>query len=64
MDIMNIGDDHNVPLVPCSSWKSLMKVNKIYEQYFVDNKPARACFAVKQLPRNALVEIEAIAYKK
>ncbi|KAG2385713.1 hypothetical protein C9374_003528 [Naegleria lovaniensis] len=40
------------------------EVNKIYEQYFVDNKPARACFAVKQLPRNALVEIEAIAYKK
>jgi len=39
-------------------------VNKIYEEYFVDNKPARACFAVKQLPRNALIEIEATAYKK
>jgi len=26
--------------------------------------PARACYAVKSLPKNALVEIECIAIKK
>ena len=36
--------------------------NKIYEEYFV-SKPARSCFAVKDLPKGALVEIEVIAYK-
>ena len=34
--------------------------NKVYEKYFV-SKPARSCVAVKQLPRNALCEIETIA---
>jgi len=38
-------------------------MNAVYAQYFVDNKPARAAFAVKDLPRGALVEIEAIANK-
>jgi len=38
-------------------------MNAVYAQYFVDNKPARAAFAVKDLPRGALVEIEAIAAK-
>lgn len=35
--------------------------NHVYEQYFV-SKPARSCVAVKQLPKNVLCEIEAIAY--
>ena len=34
--------------------------NKVYEQYFTE-KPARSCVAVKQLPKNALVEVELIA---
>lgn len=34
--------------------------NEIYAKYFT-GKPARSTVAVKQLPRNALVEIEAIA---
>jgi 2-iminobutanoate/2-iminopropanoate deaminase len=38
------------------------KVNAIYAKYFPENPPARACFAVKTLPLNAKVEIEAIAY--
>lgn len=37
------------------------KVNEVYGQYFQDHKPARSCVAVKSLPKNALVEIEAIA---
>ncbi len=34
--------------------------NSIYETAFT-SKPARSCVAVKQLPKNALVEVEAIA---
>ena len=35
--------------------------NEIYSQYFTENPPARSCVAVKTLPKNVLVEIEAIA---
>ncbi|MGN1409716.1 MAG: RidA family protein [Eubacteriales bacterium] len=34
--------------------------NGVYEKYFT-SKPARSCVAVKQLPKNALVEVELIA---
>lgn len=34
--------------------------NGVYEKYFT-SKPARSCVAVKQLPKNALVEVEVIA---
>ena len=34
--------------------------NEVYAQHFT-SKPARSTFAVKQLPRGALVEIEVIA---
>ncbi|MDR1902704.1 MAG: RidA family protein [Treponema sp.] len=34
--------------------------NEVYAQYFTGN-PARSTVAVRQLPRNALVEIEAVA---
>ena len=38
------------------------RVNKEYAEFFAtDPKPARACFAVAGLPKNALVEIEAVA---
>ncbi len=36
-------------------------VNTIYGKFFPVNPPARSCFAVKTLPRNALVEIECVA---
>ena len=35
--------------------------NDIYSQYFVASKPARSCFAVAQLPKDGLVEIEVVA---
>ncbi len=38
-------------------------MNAVYAQFFTENCPARACFAVKDLPKGALVEIEAIANK-
>ena len=34
--------------------------NEVYAKYFT-GKPARSCVAVKQLPKNVLCEIEAIA---
>jgi 2-iminobutanoate/2-iminopropanoate deaminase len=36
-------------------------VNVIYADYFEDHKPARSTVAVKTLPKNVLIEIEAIA---
>ena len=36
-------------------------VNEVYGRAFGDHKPARACVAVKALPKGALVEIDCIA---
>ncbi|MGI6766885.1 MAG: RidA family protein [Lentihominibacter sp.] len=36
--------------------------NEVYAEYFTE-KPARSCVAVKELPKGALVEVEAIAEK-
>ena len=36
--------------------------NEVYAKYFT-SKPARSCVAVKDLPKGALCEIEAIAEK-
>lgn len=38
------------------------KFNEVYANYFT-SKPARSCVAVKELPKNGLVEIEVIAVK-
>ena len=37
-------------------------VNEVYAKYFPGDPPARACVQVSRLPRDARVEIEAIAY--
>ena len=34
--------------------------NEVYGKYMTE-KPARSCVAVKQLPKNVLVEVEAVA---
>ena len=36
-------------------------VNEIYADFFGDHKPARSCVEVSRLPKDGLVEIEAIA---
>jgi 2-iminobutanoate/2-iminopropanoate deaminase len=41
--------------------KDFATVNNIYGEYFQAPFPARACVQVAQLPKEALVEIEAIA---
>jgi len=35
--------------------------NEVYATYFTGNAPARSCVAVERLPRDVLVEIEALA---
>ena len=46
------------------SMDDFVVVNEIYAEAFGDHKPARATVAVKTLPKNALVEIDAVALVK
>ena len=39
------------------------KVNEIYAKYFANEVPARSCVEVARLPKDVLIEIEAIAAK-
>lgn len=39
-------------------------VNEIYASYFTKDFPARSCVEVARLPKDVLIEIEAIAIKK
>lgn len=39
-------------------------MNDVYARYFTGDCPARAAVEVARLPKDALVEIEAIAYKE
>ena len=38
-------------------------MNEVYAKYYPENPPARAAFAVKELPLSVMVEIETIAVK-
>ena len=38
-------------------------MNEVYSRYYTEDQPARAAFAVKDLPLGALIEIETIASK-
>ena len=44
-----------------ASMDDFATVNEIYAEAFGSHKPARSTVAVKTLPKNALVEIDAIA---
>lgn len=44
-----------------SNMDDFAKVNEIYGSFFKEHKPARSTVAVKTLPKNALIEIEAVA---
>ncbi len=47
-----------------SDMKNYNLVNKIYGEYFNSHKPARATVEVSRLPKDCLIEIEAIAVVK
>ena len=38
------------------------RMNQVYEKFFSETKPARACVQVAALPKGAKVEIDAIAH--
>lgn len=38
-------------------------VNEAYAEFFKDHKPARSCVEVSRLPKDGVLEIEAIAVK-
>lgn len=40
------------------------KINEVYARYFTDNYPSRSCVEVARLPKDVLIEIEAIAMKQ
>jgi 2-iminobutanoate/2-iminopropanoate deaminase len=44
-----------------SDMANFAAMNEVYSKYYPDNPPARAAFAVKELPLGVLVEIETIA---
>ena len=57
---------NNVLKTTCylSSMDDFASFNEIYSEYFDNtNAPARATVAVKTLPKNVLVEVDAIAFK-
>ena len=47
-----------------SDMSNFAGMNDVYGKYYSENPPARAAFAVKELPLSVLVEIETIAVKK
>jgi len=46
-----------------SDMANFKAMNEVYGQFFTENQPARAAFAVKDLPLGALIEIETVAMK-
>ncbi len=39
------------------------KINEVYATFFTDNFPSRSCVEVARLPKDVLIEVEAIALK-
>jgi len=46
-----------------SDMANFKDMNAVYAVYYPENPPARAAFAVKDLPLGAMIEIETIAVK-
>lgn len=46
-----------------SDIENFKPMNEVYGQFYTEKKPARAAYAVKDLPLGALIEIETIAMK-
>ncbi len=46
-----------------SDMKNFKEMNEVYGQFYPENPPARAAFAVKELPLGVLVEIETVAVR-
>jgi 2-iminobutanoate/2-iminopropanoate deaminase len=57
------GKLENVVKTTCllSDMENFGAMNKVYEEFFGGSKPARAAYGVVRLPKDVLVEIEAVA---
>ena len=49
--------------MPKLSDSSIAKINEIYAKYFTEPYPSRSCVEVARLPKDVMLEIEAIALK-
>ena len=45
------------------SMNDFAKMNGVYSEFFKDQPPARSCVQIAMLPKDVLVEIEAVAYQ-
>jgi 2-iminobutanoate/2-iminopropanoate deaminase len=45
-----------------SDMNNFVAFNQVYARYFGDSAPARSCVEVARLPKDVLVEVEAIAH--
>ena len=58
-----IGLEHIVKVtIFLKDMNNFSRVNEIYGQYFSSDFPARSCIEVARLPKDAQIEVEAIAY--
>ena len=46
-----------------SDMTNFKAMNEVYAEYYTEQQPARAAFAVKELPLGVLIEIETVAVK-
>jgi len=56
---------HDVVKSTCllSDMANFKAMNEVYGRFYAENPPARAAFAVKELPLGVMIEIETIASK-
>lgn len=56
-------DDRNIvkTTIFIKNMLDFQKMNAVYEKFFQEGYPSRSCVEVARLPKDALVEIEAIA---
>ena len=47
-------------LIFIKDMNDFVKVNEVYSQFFTENYPARSCVEAARLPKDVLIEIEAI----
>ena len=64
LSVSGIGYD-NVVKTTCylQSMDDFAAMNSVYASFFTKNEPARAAVEVSRLPKNVLIEIEAVAFK-
>ena len=51
-------------LIFLKDMKDFAVVNEIYAGFFGEHKPARSCVEVARLPKDGLVEVEAVAVRR